>query len=748
MMLQDEDSLDVYGEDESSQEDARPQSNPVDTLKSYIHVSNIAADMDKEVLNKIGQEVVRGYEIDKVSRSDWEKQTKTAMDLAMQVTEEKSWPWPKAANVKYPLITTAAIQFSARAYPSIIKGADVVKGEVTGPDPDGTKQQQADRIGGHMSYQLLNEMEDWDEETDKLLLQMAIVGCTFRKTYFDNSIGRNCSDLVAAKHLVYNHAVPFNKLRRITHEVFFYKNDTIEKVRGGLWNEIELGLPDGEDNDEDGHFEFLEQHCWYDLDEDGYKEPYIVTVKKETGEVVRITARFDEEGIYLNEQGEIAKIAAVGYFTKYGFMPNPDGGSYDVGLGILLNPINETINTTLNQLLDAGTRANTGGGFIGNGLRMKGGNLRFAPGEYKPVDNKGGAIRDNIYTMESAGPSPVLFNLLGMLIEAGKDISSVKDIMTGEQSANQTATTTLALIEQGQKVFSAIYKRVHRSLKAEFKKLRRLNKLYMQPEEYYRYQDKMEPIYLEDYKGDDTDVTPVSDPSLVSDAQHLKQAEALMVFKDDPMVNQMEIRKRYMIAIKIENPEKLLQEAAQLPPEVQQKMQEHEQQIQQLSQALEAASSHAEELEGNLQKAAIDAQMQQQAEQAKCASVELELERVMAIGDIKDAQAAQEVPDNSAAIAQQTTLEAERIKAESAERLKLIEVAGQIIMAQQAPQQATEEPHEAGEAMEQGPDISMLMQANIEAVQQLAMTLAQPKNASIRIEKQADGSFVGERVEG
>lgn len=550
------------------QEDEQPEKvHPVVRLRAFIKSPNIAADLDKETLNKIGEEVVRGYEVDKASRAGWEKQMKMAMDLAMQVAEEKSWPWPKAANVKYPLITTAAIQFSARAYPAIVRGADVVKGEVTGPDPDGRKKDRADRIGHHMSYQLLNDMEEWDEDTDRLLLQMAIVGCAFRKTYFDRSLGRNCSEMVPAKHLVYNHAVPFRKLRRITHELNLYKNDVTERIRGGIFVDIEVGTPSGEISDEDGHHEFLEQHCWYDLDEDGYKEPYIVTVLKETSEVVRIVARFDEEGILLNEKGEIGKINPVGYFTKYPFMPNPDGGSYDVGLGILLNPINETVNTVLNQLLDAGTLANTGGGFIGSGLRMKGGAATFTPGEFKRVDNQGGDIAKNIYHMQFTGPSTVLFQLLGMLIEAGKDISSVKDILTGDQNVNQTATTTLALIEQGQKVFSAIYKRVHRSLKEEFRKLYRLNKLYMQPEEYYRFQDKMLPILLEDYQGDDTDVAPVSDPDLVSDAQELTRAEALMRFKGDPMFNQMELNKRYLRAIKEQNIDSLLvQEQPETPP--------------------------------------------------------------------------------------------------------------------------------------------------------------------------------------
>lgn len=547
------------------------EEHPTAILQRYAESKNIAEELDKSVLTLIGQECIRGYEIDDESRADWKKQTKEAMELALQITKDKSWPWAKAANVKYPLITTAAVQFQARAYPAMISGEQVVKGIVIGPDPEGKKQEVADRVGHHMSYQLMEQMQGWEEDTDRLLLMLPIVGCCFRKSYFDSGLGQNVSELVAAKHLVFNHSVPYDKLRRQTQELFLYKNDVLERVRTGLFLETELGLSDQTDNeiDEiDGSYEFLEQHCWYDLDDDGYKEPYIITVRKKSGEVVRIVARYDADGIYLNEKHEVSKIIPVEYFTKYSFMPNPDGGSYDIGLGILLNPINETINTVLNQLLDSGTLANTGGGFIGKGLRMKGGPVRFAPGQYIPLDAHGAAIKDNIVPMQFASPSPVLFQLLGMLIDAGRDISSVKDILTGEQQqANVPATTTMALLEQGLKVFSAINKRIHRALKAEFKKLFRLNRLYLEPQSYYRFNDKAGEVSLRDYQADETDVVPVSDPNLVSDAQKLVKAEAMMKFIGDPFFNQMELRKRYLKAMKEEAIDTLLQEPQAPPPD-------------------------------------------------------------------------------------------------------------------------------------------------------------------------------------
>lgn len=558
--------LDSHSNTDPSQD--QPDNQPIDTsqepkhakIQSYIDKPNLCDELIDDKLRAIGQEVLRGYEIDKNSRADWEKQTEQAMKLATQFAEEKTWPWPKCANVKYPLITTAAIQFNARAYPALLPGVDLVKGLVNGPDDNGQKQARADRIGRHMSYQLLEEMEEWTEEVDKLCLEVPIIGCAFRKTYFDSSIARNVSELCHAKDVVYDHKTPFLKLRRITHEIPLFKNDVLERVRSGLFREIELGSPSDLKDDIDGSYDFLEQHCWYDLDEDGYKEPYIVTVKKDNSEVVRIVARFDEDGIFLNAKKEVSKIVPIEYFTKFGFLPNPDGGSYDIGLGILLNPINEATNSTLNRLLDAGTLQNMGGGFIGSQLRMgkHKGPIRYSPGEYKTIDSSGGALRDQIYHMEFPGPSPVLFQLLEMLIEAGKDISSVKDILSGDANPNMTATATLALIEQGQKTMTAVFKRIHRSLGQEFKKLYRLNKLYMQPESYYRYLDKQEPIYLEDYKGDETDIAPVSDPNIISNAQELAKADALMRFAGDPMIDQVEIRLNYLKALKVESYEKMV----------------------------------------------------------------------------------------------------------------------------------------------------------------------------------------------
>ncbi len=578
--------LDSGAGDIAASTDTPPAEQPHQKLVEWANADNIAAHLPEETLNEIGQKVYREYKIDFDSRSEWETRSKDAMDLAMQVAKEKVYPWPKAANVIFPLMTDAAIQFAARAYPAIVVGRNVVKGVVIGPDngqpllnpvtnqpvmnPNGTpvwirepgaKQVRADRIGSHMSWQLLDEMKEWEPDTDFLLHALPIIGCMFRKTYFDPTHGRNMSLVVSSFDVVINYkAKSMETAPRITEEVRLYPLEVKEMERAGLFLEIAYTSAPAQDGDDDAPRNFLEQHRWWDLDEDGFPEPYIMTVHKETSQVVRIRARYDLDGIHLNAQtNEIVRIEPIHYYTKYDFLPAPDGGIYGSGFGQLLKPINEAVNSTVNQILDAGHLANTGGGFIGRGLSMNTGAVRFMPGEWKMVNVPGGTIRDNMVPIPFPGPSMVLFQMLGLLIEAGRDIASIKDILTGEQQQhNVPATTTMALIEQGLKTFTAIYKRVHRSLKEELNKLYRLNRMYLPEMANYAVGDEWKSISRQDYLPG-SGVEPVSDPSMVADMQRLGQAQFLLQFANDPMFNGMAIRRRVLEAANIERIDDLLQ---------------------------------------------------------------------------------------------------------------------------------------------------------------------------------------------
>ena len=529
-------------EDEATEQ---PQEQRV-SIFEIIQSPNLVPMMDPGAVNLIGSQALDEYKIDEESRKDWLVRYERAMKLAMQVAEEKTFPWPGASNVQFPLLTQASIQFQARAYPAIIDGSNLVKGRVTGPDPEGQKRTRADRIGQHMTWQLLYDVPGWEEDTDRLLLRLPIVGCVFRKSWHDPIQNRCMSETVSGKDFVVNyHCTGLDKAPRYTHIQRYYPHEIEEFIRSGLWAQIHYEGDDGQDPM--SLVEIYEQHRLIDLDEDGYPEPYVVTFTKE-GNVARIVACFDADGITLVETDEGQKIARIQrkqYFVKYGFIPAPDGSFYDIGFGTLLDNISASIDGILNRLLDAGTLSNMQGGFLAGGVKIKGGTMRFTPGEWKRIDGPtAGPLRDSIVPLQLPGPSPVLFQLLGMLIDAAKDITSVQDILTGSQDSQTAPTTALALIEQGQKVFTGIYKRIHRAFGEELRILFGLNRDYLDDQVYANLNDTPIEIGRADYQDQDIDVIPVSDPTAVNDMQKMAKAQVLMMHNGDPLINQLEIRRR------------------------------------------------------------------------------------------------------------------------------------------------------------------------------------------------------------
>lgn len=562
---------------------------------------NIATELSDEELSSIGMKVIEEAQIDENSRKEWLETGRKAMDLCLQKVQAKTSPWPGSSNVIFPLMTQAADQFAARAYPAIIQNRNVVKGVVSGDDngipqidpqtrmpvidpqtqepmweqKPGAKAERAARIGDHMSWQLIEEQPEWEGETDVLLHVLPVVGCEFRKCYYDPDMGRNVATRVSAENLIINYwAKSMETAPRLTEVISLYPYEIKERVASGFYKEHEyIAQPVGKKadlTDKDSPHEFYEQHRRLDLDNDGYPEPYIVTVHKDSMKVARIVAGYDiDGGIKSNAQtGKIAVIRPVHYYTKYDFMPNKEGGIYGWGFGHLLSHINISINSVLNMLIDAGTLQNTGGGFVGKGLSMHSGNLSFRPGELKPVSAIGSTIRDSIYMLDHKGPSPVLYTLLGTLMEAGKDISSVKDILSGDLKAQTMSPTVfMALVEQGLKVFTAIYKRIHRSLKDEFEKLFRLNRLYLEEQASYRRGAAWKMIKREDYEAD-TGVDPVSDPTMVVDAQRMARTQVLAEFKDDPLCDGIEIRRRIFEAASIADVDKILKTQQDSNPEL------------------------------------------------------------------------------------------------------------------------------------------------------------------------------------
>lgn len=499
-------------------------------------------------LDRIGVVVAEGYEKDLRSRSQWATRAEAAQDLALQFVKVKTSPWPDCANIAFPLLTIAALQFHSRAYPTLINGTEVVKFRTIGSDPDGKEVERAERVGCHMSYQCLEEDEGWEEVHDRLLIVVPIVGCAFTKVQFNSTLGYNETTLVMARDLVIDYyAKSVSSARRKTHVLYKYRNEIWEKVKLGAYRDVleeswykesaerpPEDLSTGTDNrrgaetpqsDAETPYVFLEQHCWLDLDGDGYAEPYVVLVELSSKCVVRLVARWDrKEDVTRLGDGTIISIQATEPFTKYSLLPSPDGGIYDMGFGTLLGPLNETVNTLINQLVDAGTMQTTAGGFLGRGVKIRGGVYTFSPLEWKRVDSTGDDLRKNIFPLPVRDPSTILFQLLGLIIDYTNRVSGATEMLAGQNPGQNTpAANGDHMVEQGLKIYGAIFKRVWRSMKQEFKKLYVLNAINLPTTKAYPGGTAMR----EDYLGDPKRICPAADPNVVSDTMRMQQAAFL-----------------------------------------------------------------------------------------------------------------------------------------------------------------------------------------------------------------------------
>ena len=542
-------------------------------IEELLRSPNIAEDMDDDALSSLGFTLMNDINLDLNSRIEWEERNEKANKLALQVVERKTFPWPGASNVKFPLITIAAMQYHSRAYPALISNNEVVKCKVYGKDDDGEMHKRADRVSRHMTYQVMEEDEGWEENTDKTLLVQAISGTAIKKSYFDPVKGHNVSELVLPNDFVVNYYTKsIAESPRVSHRILFTSNDLHERQVRGLFLKLDdqpppstpqqsmltnamedaqgVRMPTG---DPDTPYEFFETHFWHDFDEDGYKEPYIAYIRRDTGKIYRIVARYFEDSIEYHN-GEIIRIKPEQYFTKYGFVPSPDGGFYDLGFGVLLGPTNDSVNTIVNQLIDAGTMSVTGGGFLGRGVKIKGGDYSFKPHEWKRVDSTGDDLRANIFPLPVREPNGVSFQLLQLLINYGERIAGATDIMTGVSPGQNTpAETSRNTMEQGMKVFNGIYKRTWRAMKEEFQKLYRLNQLYLPSEPVeFEYNNELQFVLPDDYSMDMKLVKPAADPNVVSDSQRQMQAQAvLQLAQSTGGFNMYEVQKRYLDSLKV-----------------------------------------------------------------------------------------------------------------------------------------------------------------------------------------------------
>ncbi len=583
------------------------------SVATAISAANICSLLDEEDIQTIGSRCMEGYQADVMSRQDWERRQANANKLALQVSEPnpvnsqtKSW----GANIKFPLITVAVLQFQARAYLNLVSGTDVVKFRVIGNDPDGAKTQRAERVGAHMSWQCLEEDPSWQQDTDKLLIVLPLAGCCYRKTAFEPGPGRMVSQLVLPQNLVTNYYTrSLDDSPRYTHTFYFTQNNVKQREldrryrempedSGGnstdstnAGNQAQTAITDAADkrqgiqrpaDDISSPFFMGEQYCWLDLDSDGYEEPYIVTIDLERGFVRRIVARFDpsevkfSDSTKLTEYAEeyqddndrrtrynvptgknIYKITPIRVFTKYGFIPSPDGGYYDLGLGSLLGPINATVNTAINQMLDAGTMATLGGGFLGSAFKGVGGPIAFAPQQWHRLNVSGDDIRKSVFPLPVRDPPDVLFKLMGLLIQYAERIVCASDIQMGENPGQYTpAETTRTLDANGRRVYAATYKRIWECMREEFRVRYEVNKLFLPEQSDFHdlTNDKGGLIRPDDYSAPALFVRPAADPEVISDSELIAQADLLVTLSDThPGFNRRKCMLRALKVRKISN---------------------------------------------------------------------------------------------------------------------------------------------------------------------------------------------------
>lgn len=594
---------------------------------------DLSAQLEDSDLKTIGSDVVREAKLDDESRKDWLEGAKRYLETASQKPPpKKTTPFDGAANVQYPVLTVACIQFAARAYPAIVRGDEVLLAKISGEDEQGQKAKRADRTSSYANDQLCYQMDEWEPGVDALLHHQPATGMAFKMVYWDAEKNRPVSVFVPGTEIIVsNDTASIESAPRITQILKRYPHEIEKKVASGFWGDCDY---DTSGDDSQALVTFYQQFRYIDMDGDGVSEPYVVTVHEETEKVVRIEAAFDAQDIKQGPKGII--IEPVIPYVDFPFLPDPEGGFYGMGFGRLLEVLTATINTSINQMIDAGTWANSKTGFIATGLRPRGGDIELEPGRFPFIEAAGGDIAKAIYEIEFEGPNPVLFQLVEFLLGAAKDITAVKDVLTGDAPNQQPATSTLALIEQGLQVFTSIYKRIYRSMRQEFRLLFRLNARYLDQETYLRFldwrppqqqapgeqpagmghnggpelteADMAPPDPRRDFDLFDMDVRPVADPTAVTEMQRLAKAQFLQQFGlqyiQDPTVDQHEIKKRVLEAARISDIDKILPPQA---PALQQMMAKMVEQMGQMQATIDKLKSETTLNNANAEKATAEA---------------------------------------------------------------------------------------------------------------------------------------------
>ena len=546
--------------------------------------SNLAEELPEEVLAQMSNSLRSQFSVDQTSRKDWEQSYIRGLDLLGFKYTEVSEPFRGAASVSHPLLAEAVTQFQAGAYKELLPAGGPVKTSIIGEVNDAVEQ-QAERVKEFMNYQLMYQMKEYDAEMDQLLFHLPLAGSAFKKVYYDGSMGRPCAKFIPSEDLVINYgASELEDAERITQIIKISPNDLKRQMLSGFYRDVDLNENDDlyssysdiqEKYDElegvkkseySGQYELLEMHVDLDLEgfenlgEDGeptgLKLPYVVTLEQGTGKVLSIYRNYIENDPMFRRQK---------YFVHYKFLPGL--GFYGFGLVHMLGGLTRTATAALRALLDAGTLSNLPAGFKSRGLRVRDDEQPLMPGEFRDVDAPGGDLRNALMPLPYKGPDTVLFQLLGYVVDAGRRFAAIADMKVGDGSQANPVGTTMALLEQGSKVMSAIHKRCHNAQKQEFELLAKLFATSLPPEYPYNVAGGNRAIKATDF-DDRIDVQPVSDPTIFSMSQRIMLAQTqLQLAQSNPQVHNLyEAYRRMYQALGVQQIEAILPPPAKPEP--------------------------------------------------------------------------------------------------------------------------------------------------------------------------------------
>ena len=517
------------------------------------HFENLADFLGDDVLEPLGAKMVDHYNEYKESRGDWEDTYKNGLDLLGFKYERRTEPFRGASGVNHPVLAEAVTQFQAQAYKELLPADGPVRTQILGA-VDTAKEEQSKRVKDFMNYQIMDQMKEYEPEFDQMLFYLPLSGSTFKKVYYDDLLGRAVSKFVPADDLIVPYSAnSLEDAEAVIHVIKISENDLRKQQVAGFYRDVELGSPPVVENElqdkklelegiakdgQEDQYTLYEVHTNLDLEgyedmgEDGeptgIKLPYVVTVSQAGQKVLSIRRNY-------GEQDPLKK--KVNYFVQFKFLPGT--GFYGFGLIHMIGGLTRTATAALRQLLDAGTLANLPAGFKSRGIRVRDDAQPLQPGEFRDVDAPGGNIKDQFMTLPFKGPDATLLQLMGIVVNAGQRFAAIADMQVGDMNQQAAVGTTVALLERGSRVMSAIHKRIYVGLKQEFKLLAEVFKTYLPPVYPYDVPGATREIKVQDF-DDRIDILPVADPNIFSQTQRISIAQSqLQLAQSNPRMHNL-----------------------------------------------------------------------------------------------------------------------------------------------------------------------------------------------------------------